>query len=360
MKFVSLLREAGRDIMSGTARFTLFSQVLILLIGGLVFVDALATARLVASAEAFRASGAATEILVAEGLVDGAACEALAGLPGVAASGALRSSERKIVIATIPDAPIPTYEISPAFAAVVSDPDSDPGTGEGILIPEDLARTVGVVAGESVVTDSGSVQIASVYRYPSDGRRAGFGYAILTPTNSTRPFDECWATAWPQIPNLRSLLLASMLPSTGTSSEKPTVAQLNSALGASFDGNAAFAGRLTRFATPLSATIALCLGFVSVRIRRLQQTSALHAGVSRGDLLALNLLEGGAWSAPAAVIGVALASVAAWMIGRDDQLALFEMFAGIPLAGMAGALIGVAVGSMTMSEKQLFRYFKDR
>lgn len=55
MKFVSLLREAGRDIMSGTARFTLFSQVLILLIGGLVFVDALATARLVASAEAFRA-----------------------------------------------------------------------------------------------------------------------------------------------------------------------------------------------------------------------------------------------------------------------------------------------------------------
>ncbi|MCI0156426.1 hypothetical protein KNO15_06930 [Leifsonia shinshuensis] len=356
MKLSSLLREAGRNIMSGTTRFTLFSQVLALLVGGLVLADALATARLVASAEAFRASGAATEILVAEGQVDGAACEALAGLPGVTASGALRSSERRIAIATIPDAPIPTYEISPGFAAVVS----DPNPGEGVLIPDDLARTAGVGGGGSVATDSGPIQIASVYRYPSDGRRAGFGYAILSPTNSNRPFDECWATAWPQIPNLRSFLHASMLPSKGTSTEKPTVVQLNSALGASFDGSVAFAGRLTHYATPLSATIALCQGFVSVRIRRLQQTSALHAGVSRGDLLALNLLEGGAWSAPAAMIGAALASAATWMIGRDDQLAVFETLVAIPLAGMAGALIGVAVGSATMSEKQLFRYFKDR
>ncbi|WP_434316149.1 hypothetical protein [Leifsonia sp. P73] len=357
MRFSSLCREAGRNIATGTARFALLSVLLGVALGSLVFIDGMTTSGLIAAAERFRSSGAATETLVAEGRVDGEACEALSRLPGVTAAGALRSSASKITIATLPDAPVPLHEVSPGFVGILTDRMGLPG---GVLVPDELAETLGVSAGEVVASDAGPMPIAAVYDYPSDGRRAGFGYAILAVTNQARTYDECWAQAWPQLPNLRSLLLATVIPSDGADERKPQVSQLNSSLGALFEGSAAFADRMTRLATPTAAAIAAGLGLVSVRSRRLQQASALHAGVTRSDLFALNLLEGGAWAGSAGAIGMGIVVAVAATIAPGDHVAVFQSLASIPLAGVAGALVGVAMGTAAMSERQLFRYFKDR
>jgi hypothetical protein len=357
VRFSSLCREAGRNIATGTARFALLSVLLGVILGSLVVIDGMTTSGLIASAERFRVSGAATETLVAEGRVDGEACEAVSKLPGVTASGALRSSARKITIATLPDAPVPLHEVSPGFAGIVSDRAELSGR---VLVSDELAESVGVSAGEVVATDAGPMPIAATYGYPSDGRRAGFGYAILSITNQAGEFDECWAQAWPQLPNLRTLLLATLIPSDGADEEKPHVSQLNSSLGALFEGSAAFAQRLTRVATPAAATIAAGLGLVSIRVRRLQQASALHAGVARGDLFAVNLLEGGAWAGSAGAIGMGFVVAVAASVGPGDRFAVFQSLASIPLAGVAGALVGVSVATAATSERQLFRYFKDR
>lgn len=357
MKLASLCREAGRNIASGTTRFALLSVVLTIVFAAVILLDALTTSGLIASAERFRSSGAATEILVADGRVDAAACEALSSVPGVTASGALRPAARKTTVATVPDAPIPTYEVSPGFAAVVSD-----GTGpaSGVLVPDELAEIIGVRPGAEIATDEGPMRVESIYDYPSDGRRAGFGYAILMVSTASGSYDECWATAWPQHPNLRTLLLATMSPLDGAESDKPQVTQLNPSFGASFEGSASFAERLTRFAAPTGAMLAAVIGFAAVRMRRLQHTSALHAGVSKLDLAALALLEAGAWSGAAGALGVGLAALAASMVERVDQLAVFQSVVVVPLAGVAGVLLGTLAAAAGMSEKHLFRYFKDR
>ena len=355
MKLAGLCREAGRNIASGTTRFALLSVVLTVVFAALILLDAMTTSGLITSAERFRSSGAATEILVADGRVDAAACEALSSVPGVTASGALRPAARKTTVATVPDAPVPTYEVSPGFVAVVSD---ERGSASGVLIPDELSEMIGVRPGAAIATDGGPMRVASVYDYPSDGRRAGFGYAILTLSTAAGLYDECWATAWPQHPNLRALLLATMSPPEG--SDKPQVMQLNPSFGASFEGSASFAERLTRFAAPAGAVLAAVIGFAAVRMRRLQHTSALHAGVSKVDLLALVLLEAGAWSGAAGALGVGLAASAASMAERVDQLAVFQYVVVVPLAGVAGVLLGTLVAAAGMSEKHLFRYFKDR
>ncbi|MGH1524516.1 hypothetical protein ACRAWC_10935 [Leifsonia sp. L25] len=357
MKLSALFREAGRNIATGTTRFALFSVLSAAVFASLVLLDAMTTAGLVASAERFRSSGAATEVLVADGHVDGAACEALTDVPGVMASGALRSTSRKIAIATLPDAPAPAHEVSPGFAALVSDRRGSPG---GVLVPDELADMIGARPGDEVATDAGPMRVAEVYGWPSDGRRAGFGYAVLSVTNAPGSFDECWATAWPQLPNLRALLLATRSPADDASEDKPQVMQLNPTYGASFEGNASFADRLTRAAAPAAALIAAGIGFAGVRMRRLQHTSALHAGLAKGDLVALGLLEAGAWSGAAGAIGVGVAAVGASMVERGDELAVFPSLVVVPLAGVAGALVGVIVATAAMSEKHLFRYFKDR
>ncbi|WP_295118258.1 hypothetical protein [uncultured Leifsonia sp.] len=357
MKLSTLLRETIRNTVTGTSRFVLNTILLGAVVTALALVDQMSITRLLAEAEAFRSSGAATEVLVAEDRVDGPACEALADAPGVAHAGAVKASASRVTVAALPEAPVPLYEVSPGFAAILTGADV---SSRGVLIPDDLAQSLGASAGAQVTTDSGPMTIASVYGYPSDGRRPGFGYAILSPTQASRTFDECWVTAWPQVPNLRSLLLTAVLTADKASSTKPSVIQLNSSLGGSFDGFASFRERLTRAATPSSFVVAIGLGFVSVRMRRLELTSALHAGVAKSDLLALNLLEASAWAGAAGALAVGVVSAAAWAGSHGDQSAVFESTVGVPLAGVAGALLGVVIASSSISERRLLRYFKDR
>ncbi len=357
MRLRAVLREVGRDIASGTARFGTFGALLALVVGALVLTDAATVAQQVSAAETFRSAGAATEVLTAEGRVDPAACDALADVPGVAAAGALRSAGGKVRISALPDAPVPAYDVSPGFARVLGSEDAG---RSGVLLARELADALGASAGDTVATERGAVPIASVFDYPADGRRPGFGYAVLSVMSDRGPFDECWTSAWPQLTNLRGLLLTTLAPGGGGGDERPQVAQLNASLGSTFTGNAAFLSRPTGLATPAAAAIGAALGFLSVRLRRLQLASALHAGIARTDVLAIHLLETASWAIAATAIGLGTAAATTQLVPGADQRALLLTVAGIPLAAAAGVLVGAAAAGLTASERQLFRYFKDR
>ncbi|UAJ78693.1 hypothetical protein IT072_15860 [Leifsonia sp. ZF2019] len=356
MRLGAILREAARDIATGTTRFAGFSILLAIAISGLVSADGIAIARQIAEAEDFREAGGSTQILTAEGRIDPAQCERLGDLPDVVASGALRSDADKVRVSVLPNAPVPSFEVSPGFADVLS---ARSGNRSGTLISRDLALDVGAQVGESIATDRGSMTVASTFAYPSDGRRPGLGYAVLSITADPGGFDECWVTAWPQLTNVRALLFGTMTPGSDPAS-KPQISQLNTSHGLSVAGEAGFLGRLTRAAVPVAAMVGVGLGFVSVRLRRLQLASALHAGVRRVDLISTQLLQALAWASSAAVIGLALAGVTASFVPGEDQGAVFEAVSGIPLAAAVGAVGGAFVATLSAREKQLYRYFAER
>lgn len=357
MRLRALLREAYRDTVGGTARFATFGLTLLLVLAGLAVADAAAVEQQVVAAQEFRASGAATRIIAAEGRIDPAACEVLTTVPGVSAAGAIRASGEPIVVRSLPGAPVPAYEVSPGFARVVA-PDAD--VAAGALLSKDLADDLDAPAGTTVLTDRGEMRIGAAFDYPTDGRRAGLGYAVLAATPERTAFDECWVSAWPEIANIRALLLGTLRADGGGQEEPPQLVQLNASLGEEFGGGTTFLDRPTRAAVPVAALVALGLGYLSVRLRRLQLASALHAGVTRADAVAIQLLEAAAWAGTACVIGAGFAAVAAVALTGGESLAVFRALAGIPLAGFAGALSGAAIAAVEAREKQLLRFFKER
>ena len=359
MRLSALIHEAARNITSGTTRLTIFGCALALVVGGLTLVDALTIAQQVSLADKFRQAGGATMIITAQSGIDGNACEDLTETLGVNAAGALRESPQRITVSTLPDAPLPLYEITPGFLTVISVPVP---SSAGLFLSSDIAKSLAVDPGESIETDSGKTQVAATFPYPADGRRPGLGYAALSTADSHKPFDECWATAWPQITNLRALLLTTVAPhpDADQGAERPRVSQLNGSLGESPSGDEAFLDRTTRGAAPLTGLIALLLGYVAIRLRRLQLASALHSGVKRLDLLTMQLVEACVWSVPAVLVGLSAAATATQLVPDGDQHALFLSVLSGSLAGFVGAIIGTAVGTITTSEKHVFRYFKDR
>lgn len=356
MTLFAVVREAVKNILSGTSRFTIFGVALSVVIGGLTFVDSLAIAQQVAASNAFRLAGGATVILTARGQVSGAACQNLADIPGVASAGAMRESVARISVSTLPDAPLPLYEVSPGFPEVVS----ASVEGAGLIISAEVGSTLAIRPGGTIPLAAGAERVAGIFPYPPDGRRPGLGYAALAVTNDLRPFDECWVAAWPRVANLHTLLLTTLTPEKDSTPEQPIMSQLNSSLGEMASVHETFLSRTTRGAAPLTAALAVLLGYIAIRVRRLHLASALHSGVARLDLLGIHTLETWAWSVPAALTGMAVGAVMTRIVPAADQWAQFMTVLGIPLAGFAGAFIGTILATLTTREKQLFRAFKDR
>lgn len=228
------------------------------------------------------------------------------------------------------------------------------------MVSGDVADSIGATPGDVVATDRGPLSIGSTYDYPADGRRPGFGYALLAVSTDRSSFDECWVTAFPEVPNLRALLFTTMQAGEPAFNDKPQLSQLNQSLGASFDGYTAFGSRITRAAAPVALFISMLIGYIAVRVRRLQLASALHAGLDRTDVTALCLLETVAWAVAAAAITVAVATfTTSWAPATNAQLFASALVA-IPLAGSAGAVLGSLVAAITTRERHLFVYFKDR
>ncbi|GAB3277924.1 hypothetical protein GCM10027589_03850 [Actinocorallia lasiicapitis] len=357
MRIRAIVSEAWRNTLAGTSGAVLFGLALAFVVGALACTDARSVIDLQKRADAFAASGASVQALVAKKQTDAVYCEALSRIAGIRASGALRPADPVVLRAMVANA-IPAYAVTPGFVALLASGDS---ARPGVWLPEQLAATLKVKAGGQLVTTAGTLTVAGTYRYPDDGRDSRLAYAVLLPQPVTGTFDECWADVWPSSPSAEGLLYAAVkVDGSDESGEPVNQGQLNPSLGTAFDGAAEFAARPSRLALPACAIVGFVLGFGAVRRRRLELAGALHIGMPKHAILAMTLLETAVWAVAGAFLG-GCALVFATSLGNPaDALDLFLIDLRGPLAAVFTAVAGAAAAATTVREKHLFRYFKDR
>ncbi|WP_426517761.1 hypothetical protein ACPPVQ_01120 [Diaminobutyricibacter sp. McL0618] len=360
MRLASIAREAALNVRSGTTRAATFATALVFGISLLAGADIAAVAEIQREARQFQAAGGSTLIYRMNAGISGEACEALASVDGVRAAGAVRQEPAAAHAGALPGHEIPTFSVSPNFQGFQAI--GNPTAHGGVIVSGDLAAALGLREGDVAEFVEGSPRIDSVYTYDDDGRRPGLGYAVLVPSPTTAPFDECWAETWPMSNGLTSLLSSTLVPGAvtlGSGGPTPQLLQLNSTLGATFDGTKRFAGRITRFAPEAAAALALVLGFVAVRLRRLEFASALHARTKRSAQTLQILLETVGWTIAASMIGALIVLVLIRTQYPGDMGDLISV--GIPtFASLPATLVGALVGSALVRERNLFAYFRER
>jgi hypothetical protein len=354
MRARAVLREAWRDISTGTARtriLALSAVVVAALVSGSEIVS---IHQLLERAREYHQSGASISILTAEGQVDGNRCDRLSEIPGVRASGAARTTSAQIKPTVLTRAPIPVSDASPGFVAVIG---AHPH-GAGVLLGPEASAALGLSEHGFIATLSAKVRVSGTYAYPNDGRRPGYSYAAIAPTNSVAPFDECWINTWPS-KDMTSALLSTIYVSSEMSLQ-PTISQLNASRGTSFVGNEQFHQRITRFAGFCAAFGGIVLGLVSVRARRLSLASALHAGVSQRAIFSIVTLETLAWVVLSMALTVPTAALTTAFLGEGvaNTTLIPGLSAALPL--WPGAFAGAWLGMATIKEHHLFDYFKTR
>jgi len=365
MRLTTMIREAVLDITSGTTRAAAFALVLAavtVLLGG---ADVVAIAGIEQQADRFRADGGSTLVYRLPRAIDGAACDGLRSVEGVAAAGAVRQVKPGYTPAALPREPIPTYEVSPAFGGFTALGDSRAGTG--VLISRDVAETMSANVGSSLSLREGETRVAGVFSYPSDGRRPGFGYAVLVPSDVVQPYDECWVEAWPVSDQLLSVFPSTLeggrAPSSGLSGgsvQGPQLLQLNASHGSTFDGAAAFDSRVTRVGPIVLALVGLVLGAVAIGRRKLEVASSRHAGVAAVAISLQLVLESLCWSAIGALAALASLSVLIAAAGSSSPPVLWEVGARALAAALIGPALGALVRTATIREAHLFEHFKTR
>lgn len=347
MRPSALVVEAWRNVRGGTALAGPLAWVLAVLVAVLCAAALGDTAALVARAAQYRAAGADVLIVRAEGGVDPVACEALSGTAGVE-SGAVRRAGDDLVAAALPGSSVPTWEVTGGVPALLG---AD-AAGAGILESREVASALG---GTTLATVLGPVPVAGVYDYPHDGRRTDLQFAVLSPTSSTTPFDECWARTWPPTPDLESLLRTTLLDASADDVE---VLQLNGALGAGFAGQELFAGRTTRALPPLACGAAAVILFAAGRTRRLEFASARHSGVRLADLWRIVMLEGAAWAVPVVLASAWTAAVAT--ARAADAPTPWWIAATIAVPALLGAAAGATLAVLPSRESALFAHTRAR
>ena len=376
-----VLREAWRNLASGTTRPLLALLAFTLVAGGIGVALARGQVGVARDAVVWQRQGSAISVITLEGHIDGRQCDALAGTPGVRASGAVRPAAA-LRLAALPSVPVATFEITPGLADLLGrtgpgpvgpapvGPD-EPAAG-GVLLAEDLAIVVGVTDGSlALVTDpgeghrgwadGGQVSVAGVFPLPAGRQSSPLDYSVLLPTAPTAPFDACWAVLWPEAPEAVTLLTLTTLP-TGQGPQGPTpqVRQLNTTAGIAFDAPARLAALPTVPLTVAAAGFGAVLGFGLTSARRLELASALHAGVSRSSLLIQLAAETVGWLIPALAVVVPAGLVAARHANPDPAWVAFSPALRAAVLSAISTLLGTLLAGVLIREKHLFRHFKQR
>ena len=355
MRIRSILAEAILNVRSGATAAWMFAIALASTLGGLGAADAVSVAAIEQGAQQFQRSGGSTLIYSAPGRIDGAACDSLADVRGVRAAGAMKTAT-KLAPATLAGSLIPAFTVSARFGGFTAL--GGLVAHSGVLISREVSETLGIVGGERIALVDGELDVGGVYASPADGRRPGYGYAVLIPAPSNQLFDQCWVEAWPQNDDIDRLLSLTVVSGKSVDETAPSLQQLNSSGGLRFGGALRFDERISRFAPHTGLVLAGVLGFLSVRRRRLQLASSRHAGVSGAALFLQTTTETLIWTvAGAIVVWAALVLASVWWPAASDAGAS----AALRVVASSGAtVLGSAFATVTAREPHLFRYFKQR
>ena len=350
MRWGAIVSEAWRNIASGAALAGPLAALMGTLCAVVIGFAAADVRGIAERAAEFRGSGAAVLILQAPGAIDPGACEALGGTPGVRA-GALRRAPNDVAAAALPRSSIPTFEVTPGLVGML---DVAGAGAPGVLLSRAVADTVG--AG-GLTAARGPVTVGGVYEYPRDGRRADLEFAVLAPTTSGEPFDECWAATWPQQPDLETLVRTSLVPIEST---EVAVTQLNSTHGAVFDGAALFEQRPTRWLPALLALAGGVTAYLAARVRKLELASARHSGVTLADQWITVALESVAWAVAAAVVAAPVICAFVARAAAVDRGSYLSLGVSSWALACAGGLVGATAAVLLGGERHLFDHAKAR
>lgn len=358
MRARSVASEAARNLATGTTRAAGLALAFAAVVGALASADGRAAVDVLRGADEYRASGSAVQVLEATDGIDGARCHALARATGVVASGALRQGDPLTALA-MPSAQVTVWEATPGLVDLLADMGADPnGAGPtGLWYSRDLAETLGARPGRDIATATGAAVTAGVYSWPDDGRARTLGYAALAPVAPTGVFDQCWLQVWPADVDTATLAYAALDPAKA---DQATLGRLNAARGAGYDTPALLARRPTALAPAAAAVVGLVLGYLAVRLRRLELAAALHARVPGPHLAWQQALEAAAWVAAGLAIAATAVAYAARTGNPDPSDWAFLLGARTLLAGAATTVLGTLAGVATTRERHLFRYFKNR
>ncbi len=352
----SVCSEAARNLASGTSRALLLVLGVLVLIGGAAGMDVRTIVGLSASAADFRQSGAAIQVFTAPAGVSGQRCDALRSVPGVVAAGAARPAAAPAVFLSAPDAGIGTVEATPGLLGVL---ESSARPRVGGWLSQSAAATLGAVPGTTLPTSLGAVEVTAEFPYPDDASDRSLAYALLTPVPPTGVFDSCWVLVWPHSEAVVALVRGTFVGDPAEQSAA-TVAQLNTRLGAVFDGPRMFTGRATAQAPVVTALLGLALGAGSVRTRRLELAGALHAQVPKDALVAQIGLELLAVALASALPLTAVTHVLAAHGNPDPLWPAWSAGLRAVATGSLATVLGGVLMAATTSEKRLFQYFKER
>jgi hypothetical protein len=354
VRITTFVREISRNLASGTSRLGLLAAVATVVLSVIILAEILTIAGLVRQGIEYRAGGAAVMTLALPGRIDGEACEALGSAADVTAAGALRERP-SVSLTALPSSPLKQYVVTPHFPRVLGASES----GEGAYFSDEVAEAVGQ---GDVSVDGRAVRTRGIYPYPADGRRAGFGWAMLLPTFAADgAFDECWMQVWPERRDSRQLLLSTLTPpSESASKDEPLISQLNTRFGVTFTGVQSYLDRPTRFASHAALAAGLFLALAAVWMRRVEIAANAHAGATRSVMTLQQVIEAAAWSIPAAACSWSLGCAVAARGAPVELASLDARAACIALAFVAGATAGAIIGTLAVREKQLWSYVKGR
>jgi hypothetical protein len=360
--------EALRNVWTGVTRALPLAAGFVLLVGGIVVLDLRVLVGANNALEQWRGSGAAITIAYAEGAIDGAACEALAGTAGIANVGAVRTVKEGLPLPTLPLATPAYAEVTPGFARLIATTAGGARTPRaatpdslargGLLLSDSLATTLDRGPGTALTTANGMTTVAGAYATADDGRQRTFDYAALAQVPAVGLFDYCWAEVWPPDSTTASLLRAVV--DANQPAVQVKLAQLNSRHGTELDALSLYRDRTSRYAPVAAAIAGLLLGFISIRLRRLELASALHAGVTRAALVAQLCVETASWL----VVGVTISAPLIWLaanLGNPLPASALVPAIAAGLCSAAGATLAGALLSLRLTrEAHLFTYFKNR
>lgn len=359
MRFKSIVSEAWRNVMTGTAHTVALVLILGALSTAIVAADSYTVQNLEAQALTYRTSGGSTQIMEAPGAIDPALCENLSTSPDGLRAGGIRAAPANIVTPTLPGSSLPTFEVSLGYSELILD-SRKPLLRGGVLVSEELAQALGLKETDSLKTTMGDTQVAGIFRYPDDGRRQGLGYAVLVPVISDEPFDQCWAEVWPPSGQVINLLRSTLIPSAQTRTEQPKIGQLNSSLGREFDGTQLFNERITKYLPLGLLAVSFFVVFVSLRARRLELASARHSGVGPYEQWVLTMMESLGWVVCVWAFTLAVACVAAIRAAEGDTLTFLLIGLPAPALTCIGGLLGASAAVLMSHERHLFHHFKNR
>ena len=266
-----------------------------------------------------------------------------------------------LTLAALPDTTTPLYQITPGLAKLL-DTKQDPNT-TGLIASQQVAETLGTSTGGTIgLADGRTARVKGIYQYPDDGRTPGYAYALMEETPATGTFDACWAKTWPQTDRTRNALWSTLTPNAKTTGDDaPTLGQLNTTKGDGFDGQTLYRQRSTRILPACGALIALAIGYLLIRGRRLEIASALHCGVPKPALATQIIIETGITILLATAISLPIDMTAArLLIDTTDRTAITLNAIQTTITTNTAYLLATTITALHIKERHLFTYFKER